>query len=786
MNTRLVGLCIVFRNNSYGGILQSYATVLKMEEMGLNYEIIDYRHPSTIMYYLDAIVNSTNKTTVYTKIRSAKKKLGEKIHPEFKRNEAIRNRKFNEFRHERFIHFSKPIRNYEELKEYSHRMTDVVVGSDQLWLPSGLSTGFYNLMFAPDECNKVSYASSFGVSSIPNKQREKTKGYLERIQHLSVRESTGQKIIKDLTGREAKIILDPTMILTKEQWDDCIEDKVLYDEDYIFCMFLGNNPEQRKEVERLKEETGCKIVVLRHLDEYIPSDESFGDIVPYDVGPEEFVNYIRHAKYVCTDSFHVSVYSIIYHKKFIVFDRFASGSNSRNSRLDTLFENIGISRRFQNDIVSEINAEIDYKNVDERLDILRNYSNQYIFDALNVDPSMAEPKNTLNSHIICDSADCTGCSVCEAVCPKKAISIQKDKYGFYRPVIDNDLCIGCNSCNRMCPVNSTPRRFGPTKAFAYQNTEEIRFNSTSGGFFNAMACKIIDDGGVVCGAAFDENMVLRHVIVDSKDDLEPLQKSKYVQSSTTGVFEAIHHFLEAGRKVLYVGVGCQAAALRNYVGCNGNLIIIDLICYGVPSSGLFEDWITYLENKYAKVTDVHFRDKSYGYASPNVRVYFDNRKYIESCRDSNMYSDLFFRHLSIRESCYRCKFKTVDRTSDITLGDLWSIGEVDKALDDNKGATLVFSHTTKGRDICEEFCDMEIDVGKIIRRDARKMVNTVRPANGVAGFWSKYLEDGFEQTISMYIRSNMKLKIKYAVKTIMNKSGASNYIYRFKKKHAGV
>lgn len=400
MNTHYIGLCIVFRNNSYGGILQSYATLIKMEELGLNYEIIDYRHPESVSYYLKAIVSTANVTALYSKVRILKKKIGEKRHPDFRQNERIRNNKFAQFINQRFHNFSKPIRDYAELKEYAKKFTDIIVGSDQLWLPSGLATGFYNLMFAPDECNKVSYASSFGVSTIPKNQKKKTKQYLERIQHLSVREAAGQKIIKDLTGRDADVILDPTMILSKEQWDKYIDDKILYDEDYIFCMFLGNNPEQRKTVEKLKEAVGCKIIALRHLDEYISDDESFGDIAPYDIGPAEFINLIRHAKYVCTDSFHVSVFSIIYHKQFITFNRFADGSNSRNSRLDTLFNNIGISRRFKKDIVTEMTAEINYEAVDRKLKALRLFSNQFICNALNTASSAPEQKCIQKGHTI--------------------------------------------------------------------------------------------------------------------------------------------------------------------------------------------------------------------------------------------------------------------------------------------------------------------------------------------------------------------------------------------------
>ena len=205
-------------------------------------------------------------------------------------------------------------------------------------------------MFVPENINKIAYSASFGVSQIPFFQKRKTKEFLERIDHLSVREQSGAKIIKELTGKDVPVILDPTMIIDRSVWDKNIPNERLVDEDYIFCYFLGNNSQHRKEVKKLADDKKLKIVTLRHLDEFIPEDEYFGDISPYDIGPAEFINLIRHARYVCTDSFHGSVFSILYHKQFISFNRYNAGSNSRNSRLDTLFGNIGISRRFSEDL----------------------------------------------------------------------------------------------------------------------------------------------------------------------------------------------------------------------------------------------------------------------------------------------------------------------------------------------------------------------------------------------------------------------------------------------------
>lgn len=378
----LVGLCIVYRNRNYGSMLQSFATLVKLEELGMDYEIIDYSHPHTLQFYAGALGRLANRDFLYSKARLLRKKAGQKLHPDYAANEAVRGKRFDRFKRERFLNFSEPIRDYDRLREYAEKFTDVLVGSDQLWLPSGNGTNFYNLMFAPAKCNKIAYAASFGVSSIPAHQKKETGDYLRRIRYISVREESGQRIVKELTGRNVPVILDPTMILKREQWDEAIPDKAVTEGEYLFCYFLGNNPSQREEASALAAKLGLKIVVLRHLDEYIAKDEEFGDEAPYDVGPEEFVNLIRHARYVCTDSFHGSVFSILYHKQFISFNRYGDGTNSRNSRLDTLFRNIGIDRRFHGDLFTEITSEIDYDAVDDKLEVLRRRSDRFIRRAL--------------------------------------------------------------------------------------------------------------------------------------------------------------------------------------------------------------------------------------------------------------------------------------------------------------------------------------------------------------------------------------------------------------------
>ena len=238
-------------------------------------------------------------------------------------------------------------------------------------------------MFVPDEVNKISYATSFGVGAIPWYQLSRTCKYLQRIEHLSVREIKGAEIIRNIADRDAKVVCDPTLLLTKEEWANQIPTRRVVDGKYIFCYFLGKNEEHRKLAKMLKEKCGYKIICTPFLDSFVECDLTFGDEQLFDIGPDDFVNLIRHAEYILTDSFHGSVFSIIHNKQFLVLNRFSEGGQSRNSRIDSLCSLLGLEkRRFKDNIYSEMIEPIAYNTVEEKLSDLRSESIQFLKESL--------------------------------------------------------------------------------------------------------------------------------------------------------------------------------------------------------------------------------------------------------------------------------------------------------------------------------------------------------------------------------------------------------------------
>lgn len=374
-----VGLCICWEVSNFGSTLQAFATTFTLGKIGIDFEIIRYKKRKS--FFIKSLPRLLNKYLLEDKRKFLISKINLLFRPNYKEYCRKWADNFQSFRKEKFVpYLSKIYDGYENLKIGSLNYRMVVVGSDQLWSPSGLPTNFYNLMFVAKEIPKISYASSFGCPSIPWYQEKRTKIFLNRFSAISVRENTGAKIVKKLIDRDVPVVVDPTLLLTKEEWLRQIPDEFLIEKPYIFAYFLGMNKDHRKIVAEFGKKINMPIVTIHHCDHYNKADLGFGDIVRDDIGPEKFVNLIRHADYVCTDSFHGSVFSLLHHKQFITFNRYnANVLVSKNTRIDSLFQNLGLEkRRYNGTLFNEISQSIDYNSVDMKLNKWRKSSFDYL------------------------------------------------------------------------------------------------------------------------------------------------------------------------------------------------------------------------------------------------------------------------------------------------------------------------------------------------------------------------------------------------------------------------
>lgn len=382
-----VGVVSCYFKHNYGSMLQAYATQKILDDMNIENETInidknvDFSNGKK-KYYMGQVFNFQ---FIKSKLGMIKLKLDKKINKNLGKNISIRDKKYEEFR--KTFRLTESYKTYAELNEKAEKdYSSVIVGSDQLWLPVNVVADYYTLNWVPEDVNKISFSTSFGVSVIPEKYKESYKKFLNRINYLSTREVAGQKIIKDLTDRDATLVCDPTLLFNKNEWMSIQKEEPIIKGKYIFCYFLGKNIEHRKFAERLKEKTGYKIVSLNHADEYVKYSDMFADEAPYDVGPAEFLNMIRNAEYVCTDSFHGTVFSLINNVKFFTFRRYNSKSKvSTNSRIDSLLGIVNLKERLINgdeDVEKEIEKKIDFENVNIKLEEFRNTSKEFLKNAL--------------------------------------------------------------------------------------------------------------------------------------------------------------------------------------------------------------------------------------------------------------------------------------------------------------------------------------------------------------------------------------------------------------------
>lgn len=376
-----IGLVSV-HNPNYGSMLQTYALHTFLTTHGIENEIILYSKKKDWKQF----VRLFNLPLVGMKSRMVFRDIYCKLfYPAIKKQLEERIVKFDGFKC-KYFHFSKNYVGWNELITTNNDYDTFIIGSDQVWNPINIGTDFFNLLFTNDDKFRISYASSFGVSSIPSTQIKKTKHFLDRIQCLSTREIAGVKIIKDLTGRDAQLVCDPTLLIDREYWDELKGEEKFIKEKYIFCYFLGNNPPHRDFANRFKEKTGYKLVALQHLDELVLSDIEFADIKPFNVSPSDFINLVANAEYVLTDSFHGTIFSLLYHKPFFTFSRFESSNKiSTNSRIESLLKMVRIDGRYikaTESIDDCLKRNVDFETVDCLISDFQKKSINYIEEAI--------------------------------------------------------------------------------------------------------------------------------------------------------------------------------------------------------------------------------------------------------------------------------------------------------------------------------------------------------------------------------------------------------------------
>ena len=302
---------------------------------------------------------------------------------------------------------------------------------------------------------------------------------------------------------------------------------------------------------------------------------------------------------------------------------------------------------------------------------------------------------------------CYGCRACEHVCPKGAIAMQENGEGFLYPVLDETKCIQCGLCKKVCPYdNNQTDKKEPLSVYAaqYQNAEALK-KSTSGGMFSAFADYVLENGGAVAGCIFDKDFNAIHVVTKDLDVVAKMRGSKYVQSNTGKSYPQIKDLLESGVLVLFTGTPCQVDGLKRYLRKDyDNLFTLDLICHGVPSQKMLGAYLDSVRKEKGEVLDLKFRDKERNGWSEQGSIVIEKKiKTISGF--NNSYYQYFLKSNLSRPCCYACKYSSIHRVGDITIGDYWNIGKILPALETKDGYSVILVNSSKGEELLGQVKD---------------------------------------------------------------------------------
>lgn len=336
-------------------------------------------------------------------------------------------------------------------------------------------------------------------------------------------------------------------------------------------------------------------------------------------------------------------------------------------------------------------------------------------------------------HQLCERKYCTGCTACASVCPKGCITMAADEDGFLCPVIDAEKCVSCGLCEKTCPIVTPPEKPAnePVAYAAYSRDEKLRLDSSSGGIFSELAKVVLNEGGAVFGAAYNEAFEVVHICVENETDLARLRGAKYAQSDLGGSYKDVKRRLEQGQKVLFSGTPCQVLGLKSFLHRNyDNLLLVDMICHSVPSPLA---WKRYLEHisEGKRLATVNLRSKDtgwsrYGYSN---RFDFSDGTCLMDRSGESLYMKLFGGGYITSTACTNCPAKGYARVSDLSIGDFWGIWDVAPEMDDNKGTSVVLVQSAHGAEILRKIGEMLVVKRVSLGDTSRENQATIRTAS---------------------------------------------------------
>ncbi|MBQ6987148.1 MAG: Coenzyme F420 hydrogenase/dehydrogenase, beta subunit C-terminal domain [Oscillibacter sp.] len=691
------GLLTFYHIHHYGAPLQAAATKWAVESLGASCDIIHY------------YVNQNNALfRLPTGLGSALSDIHTAAH-----YAALKRRydRFNAFEHDVLGVGARPYGSFDELRRANLPYDVLISGSDQIWNPLIFPDRHFDPVFfgAFSDARKIAYAPSFGLPRLPDGMGDELRAYLSAYSHLSTREQSGRDILRAVTDAEAPVVLDPVLLRTEHQWSAVAAPPEPFPNGpYLLCYFIHPPVLLAPYIRLLSESLRFPVVQLCGTRRKASPDAH----CIFDAGPTEFVRLFRDAAFVLTNSFHGTAFSVLFQRPFFTAVAPGEQAEPEKSRSYHLLRRLGLTDRIVGiGQTAALDALIDWQNVRERLQKERETSLSYLQRALYQSdrPGMSggavyipasgaralrnteKPLPKLASH-----ERCTGCTACASVCPKRAITMERDEEGFLFPKINPERCVRCGRCTAVCPIpHPMEPRPAPAVFAAWHRDPVTRRDSSSGGAFSALAEYVLENGGVVFGAAMDGKQRVRHTICMNKEELWRLRGAKYVQSDLGKTFALVREALKS-RSVLFSGTPCQVDGLYRFLGARPeNLITCDIVCHGVPSPGVWEDMVRSLRREQGlELRAVRFRNKVAGWKLPHFTAVYENGLVDSRPFYETEYGRAFGRALFLRRSCHHCPYASLNRPGDFTLGDFWGLDDYPE--EEGLGISLLMVNTPHG------------------------------------------------------------------------------------------
>lgn len=701
--------------DNYGGILQAFALRKKVKDLDVDkVDFIDYASkPKEIRLYKRLTLKN-----IRNKVKAIKCNFSIYI--------KERAKLFDGFRKKYFTYSSK-CENASKLYELNEQYDKFICGSDQIWAPTVFDENYF-LEFVDNDSKKISYAPSIGLNQIEDENvKSKIKKLVSSFNNLSIREEKGKEILKELGINHAQVVLDPTLLLTKEEWMSCLNLANDEKESYITYYCLTSNAKYYGIAKKIAKQLHKKLIVIPGNE----TDYSYQDVIV--ASPEKFLSLILNSSLVITDSFHGTIFSINYNVPFIVFKRFKDNSLSQNSRIYNILKKVNLESRLYNNNLEYFlkSLEIDFSECNKIIESERKKSLMYLKNA--VEESIKEAAETKITNL------CTGCGMCATVCPQKCISIKQNEQGFYQYYIDQNKCVKCEACKKVCgQLKNDMYQVYKAKVYSACSTcEDTLKKSSSGGIAYEIARFGIENNMGIIGCEYDtNNNMARHIKIDKLEELEKLSGSKYLQSFSKSGFDALKNM----KNGIVIGTPCQIASVDKYLkqrGCRDSFVLVDLICHGVPTYHLWNKFIT----DFKPISQIQFRSKKYGWENRTMTI----NNVIRIKKEKNKFYDFFLLSNVYNSSCYECKYRT-SSSADIRIGDFWG----KKFKNNQNGVSMVLINTKNGEDIFERLIEKNrITVQEQVVEDYylyQQTVNTRKP-------------DYWDELIIKLLDSNASLKV---------------------------